>query len=133
MSDTDILSKYSIGRRGERDAEEGAAEVENRRAYSILRGRNAYAAMLDIRLLTGDRIGLAYHSLIAVSFDASGVVRLAFATHAVTVEGRNLAPLYDGLLRHVIRHIECADPRFDDAPEEETFISAIAVQALETL
>ena len=65
--------------------------------------------MLDVRLRTGQRIGLPYPWLGEVLYDPPRI-SLTFTTGAVVVlEGRNLDELFESLLRHQAVYIQEAD------------------------
>lgn len=125
-----LIAKY--GRQNQPGAmlHDGDAEGEiQKRAYALLRG-NRYVIMLDIRHKTGDCDALPYHALEAVSFDASGILTLTFSRCEVTLEGRYLYPIYEGLVQHAIRYIQESDGNADlpgDGEQFETVIESIVI------
>ena len=128
MSDSDILRKITAARTGPKPEPAGDdSEVDEKRAYAVLRGGRGYASMLDIRQHNGNRLGLPYHNLLSAEFDPPSLV-LEFVTHTVRLVGRNLAPIYDGVMRQAVLFVQGGDARAElQVPEEETFISAIDV------
>ena len=112
------------------DEADGQDETDYR-AYGANRtGRQAI--MLDVRTLTGERLALSYSYLNSIFFDASGVIVLSFGSHNVRIEGRNLVPVYDGLINHAVRYIRQENAELErDVPENETFISLIAIDEAE--
>ena len=97
------------------------------RAFGVNRG-GRQVLMLDVRTLTKGRLGFAYSYLENVLFDESGFLVLSFGTAKITVEGRNLAPLYEALLNHKVRYVRQENPNIEkDVPEKETFIASILI------
>jgi hypothetical protein len=113
----DLITKYSVKQPPEHD----------KKAFSIIPS-NTGEIMLDVRLKTSDCFGMPYSYLMGIAFDASGILTLFFTTHTFTIKGRNLRPVYEGLLRHTVTFIQEANPDYDESDESETFISAIEVQ-----
>jgi hypothetical protein len=109
------------------DSESEEQEETNYRAYGANRtGRQVL--MLDVRTLTGERLALSYSYLNSIFFDASGILVLSFGSHNIRIKGRNLAPVYEGLLNHAVRYVRQENPEIErDAPESETFISLIEI------
>lgn len=101
------------------------------RAYGANRtGRQAI--MLDVRTLEGVRLALSYSYLNSIFFDASGVIVLSFGSHNIRIEGRNLTPVYDGLINHVVRYVRQENAEIErDVPDTETFISLIEINEAE--
>lgn len=97
------------------------------RAYGANRtGRQAI--MLDVRTLEGVRLALSYSYLNSIFFDASGLIVLSFGSHNIRIEGRNLTPVYDGLINHRVRYVRQENAEIErDVPEHETFISSIEI------
>lgn len=119
-----VLDKYNIG---SKSADAEAPEAEQR-AFSILRGVGKHLLMLELRRKTGDCVGLGYSYFAGMEFDASGVLVLYFTTHKVTVRGRNLRPVYEGLLDHSVGFLQEEDERYNDVPEGETVITSILAE-----
>lgn len=108
------------------DAGEASAMSEDYPSYGILRGASAYALMLDLRLRTGDHTALPYAYLDAINFDASGTLNLSFGARTVTVEGRNLRPIFEQLLTHSIRFLQEQRGAADDGAAD-CFIASITI------
>lgn len=129
----DVLAKY---RRDAAGADDGAgagsgidvAETGGDTAFAAVRGV-APPAMLDLRLKTGDAVALPYSYLTAVEYDAGGTLRLKFVGHSVTLTGRNLRRVYDGLVQHRVRYVQEESALYDESPETGTFIDGIVVKA----
>ena len=94
-----------------------------------LRADAGNALMLDVRLRSGARLALPYSYLIFINFDPSTGIEAVFSSHAVTIQGRNLRPIYEGLLLHRVEWLQEGDPRHDPHPETATYITRIAVPA----
>jgi hypothetical protein len=61
---------------------------------------------LDLRFRNGNRHAFSYAFLFEVDYDASGTIRLIFGGNLVEIRGRNLAELYEQLLRHGVGYIQ---------------------------
>lgn len=106
-------------------SEDEAQDELDYRAFGANRNRRQ-VVMLDLRMLTGERLALAYSYLTSIFFDASGVIVLSYASHNVRIEGRNLEPLYDGLVSHAVRYIQQENTDLEkDVSEDETFVAEI--------
>ena len=83
--------------------------TEPQRAFStqkVRAGGRQHEIMLDVRRKTGDRIGLPYTYLTAVTFDPSEGLTLQFSTHTVRIKGRSLQKLYQPLLLHQVSYVQ---------------------------
>src|SRR5262245_26119416 len=67
-------------------------------AFSVLSADRAQKVMCEFRLKTGNAVALAYSYLVKIEFDPSEVIDLDFSAHRVRLVGRNLAPLFAGLV-----------------------------------
>jgi len=96
-------------------------------SYSKIEAKGT-AVTLDLRKKTGDRETFPYSYLIRMRFDKSGIITLKFSDTKVTITGRNLTGLYDGLKDYKVPSIQEGDDRYDEASEDETFISCIEIE-----
>jgi hypothetical protein len=96
--------------------------------YGLVGEDEGRTLMLDPRGHNGTSFALPYSSLVAVGFDPSAGITLEFASHKVSVRGRNLRPVYDCLLAHRVTFIQEED--FDVMPESATCVDAIVVERL---
>ncbi len=84
------------------------------------------AIMLEFILRNGKRHSWGYPYLNYVGFESAAEVQIGFTgLSPITIEGRNLLPLYKGLLEHRIRNIREAGELPDDLPEDKTVIYKI--------
>lgn len=68
-------------------------------------------SMLELRLATGNRVGLPYAWLSEVTYDPSTGITLAYTTGAgVTITGRRLGPVYAALVAQQAVYVREADP-----------------------
>lgn len=102
--------------------------VDERRAYSVIRGRRGQLLMLEFRFANGNRMALGYPYLVGVDFDLSGSLVLQFSGRVVTVEGSNLLPVYQALLNHSVGYLQELDAERDAVTEGEPFIEGIKVE-----
>lgn len=109
------------------DAELGEV-VEERRAYSVIRGRRGQLLMLEFRFANGNRMALGYPYLVGVDFDLSGLLTLQFSGRVVTLEGSNLLPVYQALLNHSVGYLQELDAERDTMTEGEPFVQGIKVE-----
>ena len=113
------------------DNGEPGEQVEERRAYSVIRGRRGQLLTLDIRFANDNRLALGYPYLSAVEFDASGTLTLYFAGRRVMVEGINLGPIYEALLNHAVGYLQELDAERDQMSEGEPFIQSVTINGTE--
>ena len=107
-----------------------AATADNG-VFGLRAEAQGHSLMLDVRLRSGVRLALPYSYLSYFELDSSGAIQAVFASHTVTIQGRNLRPVYEGLSQHRIEWIQEGDPRHDPHPETATYITRIAVPANE--
>src|SRR4051794_482530 len=76
-------------------------DEQDYRAFGINRtGRPAL--MLDLRRVDGNYLALSYSYMMSAAFDLSGELVLLFTSHKVTVRGKNLRRIYEGVLSHTL-------------------------------
>jgi hypothetical protein len=121
-----VLNKYNLPTTPRPEI----TEEEEKRAYSIIKGRGGYLLMLEFRFKNGDGAAFGYSYFAGMSFDASGKLEIYFAGNKVTVTGRNLKPVFDGLLVHSVGFLREMDESSDSLPETETFIESIKIEPL---
>lgn len=113
------------------DNAEPGEQVEERRAYSVIRGRRGQLLTLDIRLANGNRLALGYPYLAAVEFDASGILTMEFSGRRVIIKGISLGPVYEALLNHAVGYLQELDAERDQVMEGEPFIQSIEINGVE--
>lgn len=90
--------------------------------------------MLELRSRSGRRVGFPYAYLVEVSLeyptDDEVYLELIFTARKVRVRGRNLAPLFEGLLRHSVRLLEESATAFYDPAAETAHIQVIELEEL---
>ena len=103
-------------------------EGEEYQAFAIPATFGEYVPMVELRLKTGDRIGLPYPWLGEVRLN-SPVISLSFTTGVtVSIRGRNLTPLFSALLRHQAVFVWEADaPTVGLMPESAPLVEVIEV------
>lgn len=99
---------------------------DEHKAYSLVRG--GHGLMLEVRYKNGNYAAFSYSYLVGINFDASGEMRIRFAGNKLTITGRNLKPVFDGLLHHSIGYLREMDIERDNLPETETFIDSITLE-----
>src|ERR1700722_19712835 len=84
-------------------------------AFSIISADRQQKVMIEFRLLNGNAKALAYSYLVAADLDPSEGIKLDFSGYAVTITGRNLRPLFDGLVAQRVAVVREMDPIHADA------------------
>ncbi len=84
--------------------------------------------MIDFRGTDGTCYALAYGDLLSVTLASSQLIVLEFRDHRVQVRGRNLMPVYRGLVMHRVTFLREDD--FDSQPESETFIDELTISRI---
>jgi hypothetical protein len=108
------------------DADEG---TEEHLCYAKLRGLHAVSFMLELRMAAGDSDGFDYGLLSRCTFDRSAGLTLFFASGTVTIRGKNLRPLFEGILTHRVSWVAvAADPATVSRDPEATVVTAIEVE-----
>jgi hypothetical protein len=100
-------------------------EYEETECYAKRRDKRS-ELMLDVRLLDGKRFGLSYSYLRGVFFNGAELL-LIFTPHEVTITGKYLLPLYEGVLEHRLRFVQEEGERFEPLAENRTFIAKIDI------
>ena len=82
--------------------------------------------MIELRAKTGNATALDYGWLAQVDFDPSVGITLHFDRLVVTIEGRNLRPLFDGIVRKRVLWVQEEDRLVAAAmPSQETRVTTI--------
>lgn len=92
---------------GDETTDEGPAGAHP--AYSMVSADRRQKLMLELRLKTGNATALAYSYLVSVTLDPSQAIVMDFSGYEVILSGRNLGPLFAGLVAQrvaVIREID---------------------------
>lgn len=103
---------------------------DNLQAFTLVLEHQTFAQELDICLRSGDHWAFPYAYKTSIQFDLSGKLIIHFTTHTITITGRNLMALYNGLIQHRISQISELDHTFDDLPEESVVITEIKIKQL---
>jgi hypothetical protein len=103
-------------------------EAEDFLCYAKLRGMRAVAFMLELRTIAGDSDGFDYGLLSRCTFDRSVGLTLYFAGGTVTISGKNLRPLFEGILTHRVLWVAVAmDMATASRDPEATVVTAIEI------
>lgn len=86
------------------------------------------ALMLDLVLADGNHVGLPYTYLSAVNLDASVGIVLEYPDRTVTITGRNLRPVYRGILSHTALRLAVAESVMMDTEEGQPLITGITIE-----
>ena len=93
-----------------------ALEVEEEGAsFSTLSADRQQKVMLELRFKTGNAKALAYSYLVGIDFDPSEGIMLNFSGHEVRISGRNLRPLFSGLVSQRVAAVQEMDDLYVEA------------------
>jgi hypothetical protein len=98
-------------------------------AFSIISADRQQKVMVDFRKLNRNRKALGYSFLAACEIDPSEAIKMDFSGYEVTITGRNLDPLYDGLVAQRVAWVRVMDELHADAnlPEGATVVTGIEI------
>ena len=82
--------------------------------------------LLDQVLRNHDRQAMPYAYLASLRLDKSGELKLMFASHMVSIKGRNLVPVYRAVAEHSARTLAEAPATFD-AGEASIYNESITI------
>jgi hypothetical protein len=128
----DLQERYGLSKRQPVSPSPGLVPVDQPVIERIKtnKGDRRPHLMLDLRF-KGDAIGLNYAYLVAVKFNPSKGIELAFSGHRVHIHGRGLAALYRGLLEHVVGQIQEVDELADAADENRMPMAVYSIKVEE--
>lgn len=87
--------------------------------------------MIDVRHASGQRRGIAYGYLVEPVYTPDTLISLTTTHSTVTIEGRNLEPVFDALLQHKLGFVqEWSAARFDPPEEDAPVITKITRKGL---
>lgn len=82
-----------------------------------------YARALRLIWPDGKRIFLHYSYLVSGECTPDETtVSLVFSSQTVTIKGRNLGELFEGISQQLVREISCADERYNETLEEKDMV-----------
>ncbi len=81
---------------------------------------------IDLHGTDGMRYALPYRELRSIEMPSSRTISLRFVDRRVIVQGRNLGPVYDDLIKERVARLQEDD--MDWASESETFISRLTIE-----
>jgi hypothetical protein len=102
-------------------------------AFSIISADRQQKVMVDFRQVNGNAKALAYSYLVSCDIDASAGINLDFSGYSVAITGRNLRPLYDGLVAQRVAWVRVMDELHADAnlPAEATVVTGIEIKPVD--
>ena len=85
--------------------------------------------MVTFRLLGGNAKALAYSYMVAADFDPSEGIKLDFSGYTVQITGRNLRPVFDGLVAQRVAVVREMDALQADANlgDKATVVTGIKI------
>jgi hypothetical protein len=106
------------------------ATVDDPKPCHRLEPGQALALMLRLEWQSGALFALPYAHLSSVAYDAKNMLELGFATHRVSITGRNLTPLIDLLAHHRVEALREHGTRADHFPPFVTVIHTLTLEPL---
>jgi hypothetical protein len=109
-------------------AEEEPPEAAGR-AFSMVSADRRQKLMLELRFKSGNSTALAYSYLVSADLDPSKSIVMDFSGYAVTLAGRNLRPLFAGLIAQRVAVVCETDDLQAEAmlPSDATVVTSIGV------
>ena len=132
----DTISEWIRTSREQRSAvpQELDEHEEEYPSYGRLRGLRSMALMLELRLADGNYDAYDYGWLNRAYFNPSEGILLHFNTVRVMIRGKNLRPIYEGVLQHRIPWIAViATPEHFTRDPDATLVVSIDVELSGTL
>jgi hypothetical protein len=100
-------------------------------AFTILSADRQHKLMVEFRFLTGNAKGLAYSYLVGADFNPSEGIKLDFSGYAVAITGRNLRPLFDGLIAQRVAVVREMDALHAEANLEDKATAVTSIKVTE--
>ena len=117
------------------DAEEGIEfePVEEKPAFSMVSADRQRKVMVEFRMLAGDSKARTYAFLAGIDYNPDTGIVMDFSADTVTITGRNLGPLMDGLVAQRVAVVREMDELQAEAnvPDGETVVLKIEVKPVE--
>ncbi|OWK46465.1 hypothetical protein [Fimbriiglobus ruber] len=132
----DAASRLAEIRKGakttEASGEEVALEVadSDNESYSTLSADRQQKVMLELRLLTGNAKALAYSYLVSIDFNPTSGIAMDFSAYDVRISGRNLRPLFSGLVAQRVAYVQERDELYGevDTAADAMIVTKIVVK-----
>lgn len=86
-----------------------------------------YAYMVDFEMSADDAIVLPYGYFISAYFTNNSTLQIKFNNWEVSITGRNLRPIYKGIVRQKLKYVRQAATGEGDSNEYDTFVSNVTV------
>ena len=109
----------------------GSAAIRyNIQVAAVTEAYNTYPAMLEFRLRTGNVVAFVYHGLVKASYEPSKGIVLGFLSGpTIQLAGRNLLPLFEGIIQHQVRWVPEIDKQSSlVSVGQEVVIEEISIQ-----
>jgi hypothetical protein len=108
-------------------------QEEDTPAFSMISADRQRKVMVEFRMLDGNRKARTYSFLVGIDFNPSDGIGMDFSADKETISGRNLAPLFDGLVAQRVAVVREMDDLHADVnlPEAATVVTRIEVKPVE--
>jgi len=106
-----------------------AQETQGDKFFSTLLGEGLFENFLELQFRNGLQTCFAYSDLSWFSHDPeSGCLDLEFGGFLITVKGRGLQPLFNGIKSKRVAWVREANDKLQDHSGNESFIEEITIQ-----
>lgn len=107
--------------------------AQSKDSYSTISADRMQKVMVEFRFKNGNAVALAYSYLVKASFDPSAAILLDFSAHTVRLSGKNLAPVFAGLVSQRVAVVTEVDDLQAEAVlgEDATVVTGIEVTTAE--
>ncbi|MBL9177218.1 MAG: hypothetical protein JNM65_04080 [Verrucomicrobiaceae bacterium] len=96
--------------------------------FSILVGEGIQEHFLELQFQNGLQTCFSYSDLLWFNHDPeSGCIDMEFGGFLVTVKGRGLRPLFNGIKGKRVAWVKEADSELQDHQENESFVESISI------
>jgi hypothetical protein len=102
---------------------------DEQEAFSTLSADRQQKVMLELRFKDGNAKALAYSYLVSIDYDPSQGIRMDFSGYEVRIVGRNLNPLFAGLVAQRVAVVNEVDDLHAEATlqKDAPVVTAIEV------
>ena len=87
-----------------------------------------YAYMVDFEMSNDDAIVLPYGYFISAFFSNNSTLQVKFNNWEVVITGRNLRPIYKGIVRQKLKYVRMASGSEEDNNDYDSFVSSITLR-----
>ena len=104
-------------------------EAGDGESFSTLSADRQQKIMLELRFKDGNARAFPYNFMAGMAFNPSKGIEIDFTGYNVAIEGRNLRPLFSGLVAQRVAYVQEMDELYAEATlgEDETAVTRIEI------